>query len=229
MAALSLSAACILCAAQPTVSPTVAQWQPLIAEAAAQTGVPASWIARVLEVESSGRTTLHGRPITSPTGAMGLMQIMPGTYADLRRRCGLGADPYDARNNIFAGAAYLQAMYRRYGYPLLFAAYQAGPTRVDAWLFDGEPLPEATRVYLRKFIPATILPSRQTVLHSKSGQGSPDTGANVEVFPPPNAVSDTHKSAAYPAVRPQNPRTNSVFVTPSSGDGLFVLLSSRNR
>ena len=38
---------------------------------------------------------------------MGLMQIMPKTWAELRARYGLGADPYDARDNILAGAAYI--------------------------------------------------------------------------------------------------------------------------
>ncbi len=229
MAALSVSAVCILCAAQPTVSLAVAQWQPLIAEAAAETGVPASWIVSVMQAESGGRITLHGQPITSLAGAMGLMQIMPGTYADLRRRYGLGPDPYDPHDNIFAGAAYLKAMYRRYGYPLLFAAYQAGPARVNAWLFDGEPLPEATRAYLRTIIPGVILPSRQTVFHAKSDQKSPDTGAKAEMFPPSNSVSDAPQSAAHVAIRPQNPTTKSVFVTTRQGAALFVPLSSRNR
>ena len=44
----------------------------------------------------------------SPKGAMGLMQIMPGTWAELRGRLGLGTDPFDPRDNIFAGTAFLR-------------------------------------------------------------------------------------------------------------------------
>ena len=49
-----------------------------------------------------------GDPLAlSPKGAMGVMQIMPDTWSELRSRYGLGADPYDPRDNIVAGAAYL--------------------------------------------------------------------------------------------------------------------------
>ena len=83
-----------------------------------------------MHAESAGRTTLHGQPITSSAGAMGLMQVMPRTYSDLRKQLGLGADPYAPADNITAGAAYLQQMYRRYGYPGMFAAYNAGPGNI---------------------------------------------------------------------------------------------------
>ena len=65
----------------------------------------------------------------SPKGAMGLMQIMPETWAALRSRYGLGADPYDAHDNIMAGAAYLRELHDRYGTPGFLAAYNAGPAR----------------------------------------------------------------------------------------------------
>jgi hypothetical protein len=73
------------------------RWQSLIDEASARFGVPAAWIERVMSAESRGRTRLRGRPITSSAGAMGLMQLMPGTWADMRRRLGLGSDPHDRR------------------------------------------------------------------------------------------------------------------------------------
>src|SRR3546814_4666575 len=84
-----------------------------------------------MQAESAGLTHLHGRPITSRAGAMGLMQLMPGTWAAMRQQHGLGGDPYDPRDNILAGAAYLRAMYDRFGYPGLFAAYNAGPARYE--------------------------------------------------------------------------------------------------
>ena len=46
---------------------------------------------------------------------MGLMQIMPKTWAELRARYGLGADPFDPRDNILAGAAYIRELHDRYG------------------------------------------------------------------------------------------------------------------
>ncbi len=150
MDAVTLGAVCLLCAAQPTVlQPDVARWKPIITDAAQHFALPASWIARVMAVESRGRTTLHGQPITSVAGAMGLMQIMPDTWRYLRGRYGLGADPFDPHDNIFAGAAYLRELYARYGYPDLFAAYNAGPGRVDAYLARGQALPAATIDYVR--------------------------------------------------------------------------------
>ena len=61
-------------------------------------GVPASWITEVMQVESRG----HANAL-SPKGAIGLMQVMPETYADMRARYGLGADPWNERDNVLAG------------------------------------------------------------------------------------------------------------------------------
>jgi hypothetical protein len=91
---------------------------------------------------------VRGRPITSPAGAMGLMQLMPDTYAKLRVEHRLGPDPHDPRDNILAGAAYLREMYDRFGWPGMFAAYNAGPRRFEAHLRDEQPLPAETRRYL---------------------------------------------------------------------------------
>lgn len=65
----------------------------------------------------------------SPRGAIGLMQVMPGTYATLAARYGLGSDPRNPRDNVLAGAAYLREMYDRYGPIGMLAAYNAGPGR----------------------------------------------------------------------------------------------------
>jgi soluble lytic murein transglycosylase-like protein len=126
----------------------VTRWRSYSREASQRFGVPLDWIERVMRAESGGRTHLGGRPITSRAGAMGLMQIMPGTWAELRARLGLGADPHDPRDNILAGAFYLKLMYDRFGYPGLFGAYNAGPARYAAWLADRRPLPAETRAYL---------------------------------------------------------------------------------
>jgi len=137
------------------------RWQELIAEASRRFGVSEAWIRAVIQAESGGRTMLDGRPITSRAGAMGLMQVMPGTYEEMRRAHGLGSDPYDPRDNILAGAAYLRAMYDRYGYPGLFAAYNAGPERYDEYLSHGRSLPAETRTYLAtvaQFDPGSLPP-----------------------------------------------------------------------
>jgi hypothetical protein len=60
---------------------------------------------------------------------MGIMRIMPRTWAELRARYGLGADPYGLLDNILAGAAYIRELHNRYGLPGFLAAYNAGPRR----------------------------------------------------------------------------------------------------
>jgi soluble lytic murein transglycosylase-like protein len=125
------------------------RWQPLISEASKRFAVPEDWIRAVIRIESGGRTILFGRPITSGAGAMGLMQLMSETYNEMRTRNGLGADPYNARDNIMAGTAYLRELYVKYGYPHLFAAYNAGPGRLEDHLHSGHALPAETRTYVR--------------------------------------------------------------------------------
>lgn len=118
-----------------------------IAEAAQRFGVPEAWIRAVMRVESAGDV----RAISS-AGAMGLMQIMPATWAELRVRHRLGGNPYDPRDNILAGAAYLREMHDRYGSPGFLAAYNAGPGRYEEYL-AGRPLPAETRAYVATLAP----------------------------------------------------------------------------
>jgi hypothetical protein len=128
-------------------------WEPYITEAAQRFAIPQDWIRAVMRSESGGRTMLNGHPITSVAGAMGLMQLMPGTYADMRNRYGLGTNSYDPHDNVLAGAAYLHLMYQQYGYPSLFAAYNAGPARFDGYLLRGKSLPSATLAYVGGIVP----------------------------------------------------------------------------
>ncbi len=118
-----------------------------IAEAAQKFGVPEAWIRAVMRVESAGDV----RAISS-AGAMGLMQVMPATWAELRVRHRLGSNPYDPRDNILAGAAYLREMHDRYGSPGFLAAYNAGPGRYEEYL-AGRPLPAETRAYVATLAP----------------------------------------------------------------------------
>lgn len=162
------AAATLLIAASPDAQPgsePAPRWQPIVAEASRRFGVPEAWIAAVMLAESGGHATRGGRPIISSAGAMGLMQVMPATYIEMRRRFGLGADPYDPHDNILAGAAYLKLMYQRFGYPGLFAAYNAGPARYAEYLAGGRPLPAETRAYLATLVrTASSAETRPTVL-----------------------------------------------------------------
>jgi hypothetical protein len=66
----------------------------------------------------------------------------------LRSSYSFAPDPFDPHANILAGTAYLKAMYDRFGYPALFAAYNAGEGRYEDHLRNGNPLPEETRAYV---------------------------------------------------------------------------------
>ena len=134
-------------------SPLIDRWQSEISKASRRFDVPEDWIRAVMKQESAGLTTLNGQPITSRAGAMGLMQLMPGTWLEMRDRYGFGNNPFDPGDNILAGTAYLREMYGRYGYPALFAAYHAGPGHVDAFIVGLKPLPDATLNYLESIVP----------------------------------------------------------------------------
>lgn len=117
-----------------------------VAEAALRFSLPPGWILAVIEAESGGRSTA-----ISSAGAMGLMQLMPGTWRDIRAELGLGDDPFDPRDNVLAGAFYLRRLLDRFGPRGFLAAYHAGPGRYEQRLVEGRPLPVATRLYVARF------------------------------------------------------------------------------
>jgi len=193
-----------------------------VTEAAQRFGIPEAWIWAVIRVESNG----DPRAVSS-AGAMGLMQIMPGTWAVLRVRHGLGRDPYDVRDNIMAGAAYLRAMYDRYGNPAaMLAAYNAGPGRYDDYLSRRRPLPRETRAYLAKLAPIT---------------GRADDIQLAAVEPPdPHAwrraalfaarTSDIAAARAAPSdSTPDVSSGASTVVAAQPRDGLFISLSGQRK
>jgi len=135
---------------EPTVSASrstrasgVEYFVPFITEASRRFAIPAQWIRGVMQLESAG----NWRAL-SPKGALGLMQIMPGTWVELSVRYGLGIDPFDPHDNIMAGAAYLREMHDRFGSPGFLAAYNAGPERYEQHLVAGRPLPSETQAYV---------------------------------------------------------------------------------
>jgi Transglycosylase SLT domain len=119
-----------------------------ITEASKRFAVPEHWIRSVMRVESAGDLRARSRK-----GAMGLMQIMPQTWSELRARYDLGADPFDPRDNILAGAAYIRELYQRYGTPGFLAAYNSGPARYESHLATGRSLPDETQEYVAILAP----------------------------------------------------------------------------
>ena len=177
---------------------SIEQWRPMIASAAQTFALPEAWIKAVMVQESGGQTVLNGKPITSKAGAMGLMQLMPHTYTDMRKRYGLGDDPYRPGDNIIAGTAYLRSMYERYGYPNMFAAYNAGPGRFDDYLLRQRPLPSETLAYV-----AGIAPGAEATF-----------GAPLLANPAPKTVAKKRQSiAAIDGLFFARTGANSLFVT----------------
>ena len=209
---LTAASACALFVAGPhpcvvpaqITSPAVAQWQPLIADAAHRFGIPEDWIRGVMRLESGGHTMLDGVPTTSSAGAMGLMQLMPGTYADIRARYGLGADAYDPHDNIIAGTAYLHEMFVRYGYPNLFAAYQAGPARLERFLSSAEALPKPTVEYMN----ALVSGAGNALAASEKPASQPPKSARDPLF---FVRAEDEMSSSAPAKFVQQP--NDLFVS----------------
>jgi hypothetical protein len=119
-----------------------------IAEASDTYAIPQSWIRAVIAVESAGNARALSR-----SGAIGLMQLMPGTWAVLRERLHLGGDPYDSHDNVMAGTALLRELYDRFGPGGFLAAYNASPERYLAYLTQGKPLTDETRAYLAHIAP----------------------------------------------------------------------------
>jgi D-alanyl-D-alanine carboxypeptidase len=132
----------------PPPGPPEDPWGPYIREAASRYRVPERWVRAVMQQESGGE-----QQATSPVGAMGLMQVMPATYDELRARHRLGDDPYDPHNSILAGTAYIREMYDRFGAPGFLAAYNAGPDRVDRYLAGNAILPDETVNYVAAITP----------------------------------------------------------------------------
>ena len=209
---LTLVAGCSLFITVPCSSPAfpspslsgVSRWKPMIADAASTFALPEAWVAAVMAKESGGRTTVKGKPITSSAGAMGLMQVMPGTYQDLRKQFGLGSDPHAPRDNILAGTAYLQQMYRRYGYPAMFAAYNAGPGRYEDFLYRRRPLPGETLAYVAGIAPgAEIAFGPGKVIErsvAASRVGAPRTGKSNAIFFAPSAAKALFMTRTAPSL-----------------------------
>lgn len=129
----------------PVLTASAAPFDAYVSEAATRANIPPAWITAVMRAESTGDVSA-----VSPKGAMGLMQIMPDTWRELRTMLNLGADPYDPRDNITAGAAYLRWLHDRYGDAGFLAAYNAGPGRYEELLRSSRTLPDETQKYVAR-------------------------------------------------------------------------------
>jgi hypothetical protein len=192
-----------------------------VTEAAQRFGVPISWINAVMMLESAGNLRA-----VSPAGAMGLMQIMPDTWDDLRSRYGLGVDPFDPRDNILAGAAYLREMHDRYGSPGFLAAYNAGPQRYEEYLATGRELPSETQLYVAMLVPmigetqgggafATTrhaIPWQEAALFAARSPGGSPAGS-LSPLPPSDRASVGRSLAGEFALQP---RAEGLFVNRTS-------------
>jgi hypothetical protein len=203
----------------------------LVDEASRRFSIPALWIRSVMQVESGGNAQA-----LSPKGAMGLMQILPETYTAVSQAFGLGADPYQARDNIMAGTAYLREMLDLYGTSGFLAAYNAGPARYDEHLETGEPLPEETQIYLSRL--ASMLSGAQ--IGNVSATTKPVTWITAPLFIDDNtmsnsaAIQDDNGGSPNAHPRPnQQPinataKTAIAALTPASG-GLFFDVSAGSK
>lgn len=203
---------------QPDRAQSTDPFAAYITEASQRFGVPESWTRAVMRVESRGDVRA-----VSPKGAMGLMQIMPATWAYLRARYGLGANPYDPRENILAGVAYLRELHDRYDAPGFLAAYNAGPGRYEEYRAGGRPLPAETVAYVAAIAPsigaAALAPSVMAVAPdplawTRSALFAPRSGdAPNAALPPQNSAS---------SARPMQTAERSTAAPAAARDTIFV-------
>ncbi len=195
-----------------------------VAEAALRFGLPEPWIRAVLQAESGGDPAA-----VSSAGAMGLMQLMPGTWAELRVRHRLGDDPFDPRDNILAGTAYLRELLDRYGNTgAMLAAYNAGPARYEDYLAGTRDLPAETRAYVAALAPRLAgkpLPPRSAGAAARAANWREatlfiDLSAVTDAAPPPQDKR-TASVAPDPPPFPANP------LTPAPAATLFVEPTTR--
>ncbi len=181
-----------------------------VREASQRFGIPEHWIYAVIRIESAGRT----RAVSS-AGAMGLMQLMPGTWARQRDRYALGSDPFDPRDNILAGTSYLREMYDLYGIQGFLAAYNAGPGRYEAWLAGRRNLPLETRRYVAKLAP---LLHRDRIFVADSAQTLSSDGSVPDRTIPDAPDTETASGPVVPQI-PVRETAHDLFVPVSTVSG----------
>jgi soluble lytic murein transglycosylase-like protein len=128
----------------PAANPAIVPARPpreLVEAAAKKNGLPPKFVHSVVAAESAYKIDA-----VSPKGAVGLMQLMPGTAQ------AYGADPHDPAQNVEAGAAYLRELLIKYDGDArrALAAYNAGPGAVDK--YNGVPPYAETQTYIERVL-----------------------------------------------------------------------------
>lgn len=114
--------------------------EPLVTDRAKQHGLDKAWLLGLIRAESSFLTDAR-----SSAGALGLMQVMPGTgrrvAGDIGMRWSGSQSLLEAEDNVTIGSAYLANLFQRYrgNRMLATAAYNAGENAVDEWIKENDP------------------------------------------------------------------------------------------
>ena len=194
----------------------------MIAEAAQRFAIPAEWIRAVMRIESR-----CDRRAISPKGALGLMQLMPETWAALRVRYGLGRDAFDPHDNILAGAAFLREMHDRYGSPGFLAAYNAGPGRYEDYRDRRRPLPPETVAYVAALVPFVGDGAIDGPVLVAASDPSSWTQAPLFITQPVSAEPVDHAAAKQPSSdAPAVVAVRDVSAIVPQSIGLFVAVSA---
>ena len=188
-----------------------------ITEASTRFAIPRDWVAAVMQAESGG----HADAV-SLKGALGLTQVMPATWTDLRASLHLGGNAFDPHDNILAGAAYLRQMLDRYGTSGFLAAYNAGPGRYYDHLATGKPLPEETRAYMTRLA---------TVLHLPQPGDGQTRALDPRLVLFVNGASPSSPAPSSPSDRrpdntPDHGQTAPAFALAPQSGGMFVTAPS---
>ena len=161
-------------------SPPVADLSQVINEASGRYRLDPDLVNSVIKAESDFKVRA-----VSPKGAQGLMQLMPGTAAQL----GV-PNAFDPQANVDGGTRYLRELLERYNFDLVkaLAAYNAGPQRVEQ--FGGVPPYYETRAYVARIVKdfnkkkiaqgKAAVPQKSNIAQKKSGRTTGNATANKE-------------------------------------------------
>lgn len=186
--------------------PAAVPLTPDIQAASTTYGVPAPLIGAVMTVESGGN-----QGAVSDKGAIGRMQLMPGTAS------GLGVNPNDPQQNLAGGTQYLGQQIARYGgntdYGLM--AYNWGPQNVDNWLKAGAN-PNA--------VPADVRDYVQKVHAAMGAYASNPPSLGMAAYTPGSEADAQDQPAGQPTplAPPSIPSTATRLYTPLMRNGMII-------
>ena len=161
-------------AAQSGTLPTKSQLLAALAAAEAQNGIPQGALSAIANQESRFRPDIINGTTRSSAGATGLMQLMPGQFANA------GADPLQ---DIQTAAKYLVQLFKQFGdWKLAIAAYNDGPGNIRAWLGGRHALPKETQDYVANVVGATPSLNRAAVAAGMIDRGNTTTVTTGDII-----------------------------------------------